>query len=200
MAWWHADLQEYDYQLEYIPGKTNMVADALSRPADIDQGQQDNKNVTVLAQQICVLHTPKGQIIVPNVKEVKRAIVSKAHDTPTARHPGRDETLRKVQQNYWWIGMKKWVEDYIKGCAICQQMKIQTHKQHTPIYQIPTTPDTLPFQTVAMDLITGLPNRQGFNAILTIIDHGCLRAAIFLPCTTNISGLGITQLYLDHVY
>ena len=29
-ACWHADLQEYNYELEYIPGKTNMVADALS--------------------------------------------------------------------------------------------------------------------------------------------------------------------------
>ena len=29
-ARWHADLQEYDFQLEYIPGKTNTVADALS--------------------------------------------------------------------------------------------------------------------------------------------------------------------------
>ena len=51
-----------------------------------------------------------------------------------------------------------------------------------------------------MDLITGLPNWWGFNTILTIIDHGCSRAAVFLPCTTNISGPGIAQLYLDHVY
>ena len=200
MAQWHADLQEYDYQLEYIPGKTNTVADALSQPADTNQGQQDNKDITILAQQICILHTPKGQVIVPNMKELKRAIVSKAHDTPTAGHPGRDETLRKVQQNYWWVGMKKWIEDYIKGCAICQQTKIQTRKWHTPMYRIPTTPNTLPFQTVAMDLITGLPNRRGFNAILTIVDHRCSRAAIFLLCTTNISRPGIAQLYLDHVY
>ena len=117
-----------------------------------------------------------------------------------ARHPGRDETLWKVQQNYWWIRMKKWVNNYVKGCAICQQTKIQTHKQHTPTYQIPTTPNTLPFQTVAMDLIMGLPNRRGFNAILTIIDHGCSRAAIFLPCTTNISRPGIAQLYLNYMY
>ena len=92
-AQWHTDLQEYDYQLQYIPGKTNMVADALSQPADVNQGQQDNKDITVLAQKICILHTLKGQIIVPNIKELKRAIVSKAHDTPTARHPGRDKTL-----------------------------------------------------------------------------------------------------------
>ena len=51
-----------------------------------------------------------------------------------------------------------------------------------------------------MDLITGLPNRQGFNAILTIVNHGCSRAVIFLPCTTNISGPGIAQLYLDYIY
>ena len=199
-ARWHVDLQEYDFQLEYIPGKTNTVADALSRPANTDQGQQDNKDITVLPQQICILHTTRGQVIVPNVKEVKRVIVSKAHDTPTTGHPGRDETLQKVQQNYWWAGMKQWISDYIKGCAICQQTKVQTHKRPVPIYHIPTTPDTLPFQTVAMDLITGLPNRRGFNAILTIVDHGCSRAAIFLPCTMNISGPGITHLYLDYVY
>ena len=198
-ARWHADLQEYDFQLEYIPGKTNTVADALSRPANADQGQEDNKDVMVLPQ-IHVLHTAKGQIIVPNVKEVKRAIVSKAHDAPTVGHPGRDETLRKVQQNYWWNGMKQWISDYIKGCTICQQTKTQTHKHPTPIYRIPTAPGTLPFRTVAMDLITGLPNRRGFNAILTIVDHGCSRAAIFLPCTTNISGPGIAQLYLDYMY
>ena len=200
MARWHADLQEYDFQLEYVPGKTNTVADALLRPANADQGQQDNKDIIVLLQQICVLHTPRGQVIVPNVKEVKRVIVSKAYDAPTAGHPGRDEMLQKVQQDYWWVGMKKWISNYVKGCAICQQTKVQTHKQPVPTYHIPTTLGTLPFQTVAMDLIMGLPNRQGFNAILTIVDHGCSRAAIFLPCTMNISGPGIAQLYLDYVY
>src|SRR5229473_2659613 len=29
---WHADLQEYDYEIRYIPGKTNVPPDALSRP------------------------------------------------------------------------------------------------------------------------------------------------------------------------
>ena len=96
--------------------------------------------------------------------------------------------------------MKQWISDYVKGCAICQQTKVQTHKQPVPAYRIPTVPGTLPFRTIAMDLIMGLPNKQGFNAILTIVDHGCSRAAIFLPCTTNISRPGITQLYLDYIY
>ena len=51
-----------------------------------------------------------------------------------------------------------------------------------------------------MDLITGLPQHQGYNAILTIVDHRCSRAAIFLPCSDTITGPGIAQLYLDYVY
>jgi hypothetical protein len=51
-----------------------------------------------------------------------------------------------------------------------------------------------------MDLITGLPPIGPHNAILTIVDHGCSRAAVFLPTSDTITGSGITQLYLDHVY
>ena len=47
-ARWHADLQEYDYEIKHISGKINTPADALSRPPDVDQGEQDNKNVTVI--------------------------------------------------------------------------------------------------------------------------------------------------------
>jgi transposase InsO family protein len=51
-----------------------------------------------------------------------------------------------------------------------------------------------------MDLITGLPLLRGHNAILTIVDHGCSRGAIFLPCKTTITGPQIAQLYYEHVY
>ena len=175
-ARWHADLQEYDFELEY------------------------NKDIVVLPHWICTTCiTAAGQTIIPNIKELKRAIVSKAHDAPTAGHPGQDEMPCRVQEHYWWLGMKKWIKDYVKGCAICQQTKINTHKWHIPTYHISTT-ETLPFKMVAMDLITGLSTRRGFNATLMIVDHGCLRAVIFLPCNTTISGPGIAQLYLDNIY
>jgi hypothetical protein len=51
-----------------------------------------------------------------------------------------------------------------------------------------------------MDLITGLSAHKGQDTILTIVDHGCSRAAIFLLCATTITGPGIAQLYMDHVY
>ncbi len=122
------------------------------------------------------------------------------HDHPTAGHLGRDETIRKANEILPWTGMRQWIADYVKGCATCQQNKILTHKKKTPLYRITTKEGTLPFQQIAMDLITGLPQQHGHNAILTIVDHGCSRAAIFLPCSDTITGPGIAQLYLDYVY
>ena len=50
-----------------------------------------------------------------------------------------------------------------------------------------------------MDLIMDLPELNGFNTILTIIDHSCSKAAKFIPCTTNITGEGVAALYLQHL-
>ncbi len=122
------------------------------------------------------------------------------HDHPMAGHPGRDETIQKAAETLPWTGMRQWIADYIKGCAVCQQNKIMTHKKKIPLYRITTKEGTLPFQQIAMDLITGLPQHHGHNAILTIVDHGCSRAAIFLPCSNTITGPGIAQLYLNYIY
>jgi Integrase zinc binding domain len=126
--------------------------------------------------------------------------MAQVHDHPLAGHSGRDETIRKAKQHLQWEGMNQWIADYVKGCATCQQNKILTHKAKIPLFRIPTEEGTLPFQRVAMDLITGLSTHNGKDAILTIVDHGCSRAAIFLPCATTITGPEIAQLYLDHVY
>jgi hypothetical protein len=96
--------------------------------------------------------------------------------------------------------MKEWVVEYVKGCAICQQNKVLTHKKTTPMYWMPTSENIQPFQRVAMNLITGLPMVKGKDAILTIVNQGCSQAAVFLPCNTTITGPGIAQLYHDHVF
>jgi hypothetical protein len=95
------------------------------------------------------------------------------HDLLTAGHPGRDETIRKTQEWYYWPGMKDWISEYVKGCATCQQNKILTHKRQMLIFRIPTKENARPFQHVTMDLITGLPPIDGKDAILTIVDQGC---------------------------
>jgi len=196
-ARWHADLQEYNYILRYIPGKTNIPSDFLSRPPVDDKGKNDNQQVTMLpAERIQMTKLVEVLAII----EVCRGLMNLYHDHPLAGHPGRDETLRQLQQWYHWPGMKDWVANYIKGCATCQQNKILTHRAKIPLYRIGTTPNARPFENVALDLITGLPQCKNINAILTIIDQGCSRAAVFLPCSTTITGPQIARLYLDNVY
>ena len=56
------------------------------------------------------------------------------------------------------------------------------------------------FNVIALDLITQLPEANGYDAILTIVDQGCSRAAIFLPCQTTITGEGVALLYLKHLF
>ena len=144
--------------------------------------------------------TDGAAIAIPPVDSLKREILRQNHDAPTAGHPGRDQTFWNLEGQYWWPGMRRWAAQYVKGCATCQQSKPINHPRKTPLYRIPVPLDALPFQVIAMDLITQLPNSTGYDTILTIVDHGCSRAAIFLPCKTSVLGEGIAALYLKNVY
>jgi hypothetical protein len=68
-----------------------------------------------------------GRTLVPPSDELKRRIMHAYHDG-LAGHPGRDETIRKVLQRFDWPGARQWVEQYVRGCATCQQNKNLTHK------------------------------------------------------------------------
>jgi hypothetical protein len=95
------------------------------------------------------------------------------HDGPLNGHPGRDETIRRVNKEYFWPGARVWITEYVKGCATCQQNKNLTHRIKTPLFRIPSTIDAKPFSHIAIDLITGLPKSDRHDAILTIVDHRC---------------------------
>ena len=61
-------------------------------------------------------------------------------------------------------------------------------------------PEAMPFDTVAIDFITKLPESQGFDSILTITNHDCTKAAVFIPCNKEINTEGTAALYIKHVF
>jgi len=115
-------------------------------------------------------------------------------------HLGQDEMVRKILGWFYWPGAWWWIEQYVRRCATCQQNKNLTHQTHVPLYKI-SIPDNSPsFTQVAMNLIIGLPKSQGYDSVLTIVDHGCSQAVIFLSCLNTITGPQIAQLYYQHLY
>ena len=144
--------------------------------------------------------TNEQWLVIPPNDLLKRCLMKVWHDSPTAGHPGQDEMVQRINCEYYWPSVRSWIQEYVKGCATCQQNKNLTHRLKTPLFRIPADPKAKPFSHVAMDLITGLPKSKGYDAILTIVDHGCSWGTIFLPCTTTIMGPQIAKLYLDHLY
>ena len=96
--------------------------------------------------------------------------------------------------------MKRWVTEYIKGCAMCQANKPNTHPNRPAIFPIIPKEEALPFQTIAIDWITKLPVSEGFDSIMTITDHDCSKAAIFIPCNKTLTAEGLVGLYARHVF
>jgi hypothetical protein len=139
------------------------------------------------------------RIVVAGDNNLKRGVISCYHDAPERGHPGISNTYEIMKRDFWWPNMKLDIEQFVKGCVACQANKANTRPLKPAM--IPITPEhTLPFQTVAMDFITKLPKSGKYDTILTITDHDCSKAAIFLPCQETITAEGVATLYLRYVF
>jgi hypothetical protein len=143
----------------------------------------------------------EDRIVVAGDNNLKRGVIHYFHDTPSAGHLGITNTYELAKRNTWWPYMKQDVDQYVKGCAVCQANKANTRPLKPGM--APITPEhSLPFQTVAMDFIMKLPKlgKREYDTILTITDHNCTKATIFIPCHETITAEGVATLYLRHVY
>ncbi len=51
-----------------------------------------------------------NEAIIPSDESLKHYLLEVHYDHPTARHLGRDETLKELKCYYYWLLMSKWVE------------------------------------------------------------------------------------------
>ena len=96
--------------------------------------------------------------------------------------------------------MKQDVQDYVKGCATCQSTKPRTNVPKAPLNPITVTPNAMLFETVNINFITKLPSANGYDSIMTIVDHDCTKAAVFIPCKEQMDALETAKLYATHVF
>jgi Integrase zinc binding domain len=139
-------------------------------------------------------------LVVVEDNELRREVLSMYHDHRLVGHPGISKTLDLLTRDYWWPTVKEFVTSYVKGCTVCQSSKANTVRPRAPPFPIAPVTEAMPFETVAMDLITDLPVSEGFDAIFTITDHDVTKAMVFIPCHKTIDALNATQLYARHIF
>ncbi|KAG2046331.1 hypothetical protein BDR06DRAFT_899432, partial [Suillus hirtellus] len=121
-------------------------------------------------------------------------------------HPRQFRTEELVKWEAWWPGMGTYIQNYMDGCATCQQMKVDTHPVTPPLHPIGTSA-TCPFAQVSVNLITDLPvsschegcDTSGFDSIMVMVDHGLSNGVITTPCHKSISSEGVAKFFLKHV-
>ena len=142
----------------------------------------------------------KGRQYIPNEVQIRREIVRKFHDHETAGHPGELETYNQTREKYWWPGMRTFIKNYVKGCALCQQFKIRRNPTKPPLMPIEGPKTVEPFKQVSMDFITDLPEIDGFDSILSVVDHGLSKGVILIPTKKTVTAEETAKLLLDNLH
>ncbi|QRV88083.1 Retrotransposable element Tf2 protein [Ceratobasidium sp. AG-Ba] len=137
----------------------------------------------------------EGRIVIPENKEVKLAILEMHHDNPIAGHQGQARTLELISRRYYWPAMKLQVNRFVESCEVCQRSK--GHKQFAPLKPLPIPQK--PWEDIAYDFIVKLPESQGLDSILVVIDRFS-RQAHFIPCLESTNAEGVADLFIQEVW
>ena len=157
---WKLLVQEYDFFIEHIPGKDNVVADGFSRLLPIEDEVLFN-----LYEEL------------PLTQEVYDRI-SHAHNGVVGHH-GVDRTMIKLwAMGKRWAYVREHVKCRIRQCPCCQKMSFL----NVAIHKIPfTTAVYEPMERLEIDVIGPLPaDEDGNRFILVIIDCFTRRVSLYL--------------------
>ena len=113
---WKLAIQEFDFDIEHIPGHLNVVADGFSRLIPIDELPQ--------SERLCILEEFR-------IPKDKYKIIAGVHNSLTGHH-GVERTCDKLEkQGHKWVYMKEHVKRFIKQNCLCSQkmgyIKIPMH-------------------------------------------------------------------------
>ena len=142
----------------------------------------------------------RGKNYIPQNEELRRDIAKMFHDHETAGHPGELETYNSIRQHYWWPGLRTYVKNYVQGCGVCQQFKIDRRPAKPTFVPTEGASTTRPFANCSMDFITNLPPVEGQDLLLVIVDQGLTKGIILVPCSKTITAEETAQLLLENLY
>ncbi|PRP73007.1 retrotransposon nucleocapsid protein, partial [Planoprotostelium fungivorum] len=135
------------------------------------------------------------QLYVP--EKLRLVIMMMKHDSPLAGHFGSHKTKELVRRDYWWPKMYHTIESYVKSCDTCQRAKHSRKKQSGLLQPLEVPSDR--WTSVTIDFMVELPECQGFNAIMVVVDR-FTKMSHFIPCKNTITSEEAAWLYIDRVF
>lgn len=126
----------------------------------------------------------------------KQELLKEFHDSPLGDHAGIQRTYLRLIANFYWYGVKKDVQNYIDGCAICQQIKYVPRAPYGLLQ--PLDIPTGIWEDVSMDFITSLPNSDGFTVVLVVVDR-LSKGVHFGALYSNFTAQKVAALFMDMV-
>jgi hypothetical protein len=119
------------------------------------------------------------------------------HNVPYAGDLGYQKTIVAVKSQYYWLGMKKEVADFIAKCLECQKVKA-THRHPTSLLQPLPIPE-LKWEVVTMDFITKLPRTyKNHDSIMVVVDK-LTKVAHFIPVKFTHKTTNLADVYMREI-
>ena len=141
-----------------------------------------------------------GRLYIPDELELRSQIVKDHYDTLTAGHPGVLAMCQSICTSYWWPGLSSFVRNYVKGCAVCQQFKVNTRLLKPSLVPIKLLSSRI-FGQVGIDFMTDFPPSEGFDSIMVVVNYGLSEGVILTPCQKNgLIAEHTACLYVDNIY
>ena len=138
----------------------------------------------------------RGKVYVPKT-DLHWKIVAVCHDSKIARHPRRWKMLELVSWNYWWPQMSRYIGKYVSTCDMCLRTKMIKQPPTGELHPL-LIPDA-PWDTISVDFITELPESNGQDSIMVVVDSVTKRSH-FMSTVMTILSIGAAQLYIQHVW
>jgi len=87
--------------------------------------------------------------------------------------------ITTLKKEYYWLGMKKDVVEYLAQCLEHQQIKAE-HQHLTGLLQPLPIPEWK-WETISMDFIMGLPKTKSNNDSIMVVVDKLSKSAHFIP-------------------
>ncbi|KAL4154132.1 hypothetical protein QTP88_001965 [Uroleucon formosanum] len=109
----------------------------------------------------------------------KHAIIHEHHDTVLGGHRGIQQTIKRIQCQYDWEGLKQDVTEFINKCTSCQVNKISNRNTKQPM--IISTTASEPFEKVFIDVVGPLTRTLDGNAYILTMQCDLTKFSIATP-------------------